>query len=451
MPGTMSTSGMPEKVSIPAGVVPDPAERGLREDVLLMVGAKVGTLVLAAITTVILARSLGPAGRGSLASVYALMTLLAQLGTFGIASANPYFAAREPEMRARIAGNSLWLAAVLGPLMAVVGILVKVLAPHAFGDVSWPEMAVGMFAVPVMLSSLFLQSILLADGRTVLYNGVALGAALLTVLLLVTVLPLAGGGVLPALSLMVAPQVAALVIYMAAMRRHGRLLRPLDAALARRMVGYGARAYVVTLIAYMLIRIDLLLVNGIQGPTAAGQYSIAVALADALYLLPVSVSVNLFARLARGSADRELSLGVFHLVAFGYLIVCAVVAPLAGPAITLMFGAAYQPAIALFLWLLPGVYCLGLLTVIAYHFAANGMPRELILVWGPGLALNLALDIALLPHHDTYVASIASTLAYAIVLILHLRLFARNLGGWAPLRPTVAGTASLMRLALRRG
>jgi O-antigen/teichoic acid export membrane protein len=441
---------MSSGTSAPPVAVRPKTERALRSDVLLMLGAKLCVLVLGAATTVILARSLKPVGRGSLASVYALMTLLAQLGTFGVVSANPYFAAREPQLRARIAVNSLWLASVLGPVMAAVGIALKLLAPGVLADVSWAELSVGMLAVPIMLGSLFMQSILLADGRTVLYNGVEVGAALLTVALLATILPLAGGGVLLALTLLVGPQVAALVLYASAMRRYGHLLRLPDGALVRRMVGYGARAYLVTLVAYLLIRIDLLLVNGIQGARAAGQYSIAVALADALFLLPATVSINLFARVARGSADREASLRVFHLVAIVFLLVCALAAVLAGPAITLMFGAAYHPAIALFLWLLPGVYCLGALNVIAYHFAANGMPWALIRVWIPGLAVNLGLDIALLPHHGTYIASIASTAAYAIVLALHLRMFARDVGGWSRLRPTVAGTVSALRLAAGR-
>jgi O-antigen/teichoic acid export membrane protein len=207
---------------------------------------------------------------------------------------------------------------------------------------------------------------------------------------------------------------------------------------------------VVTLLAYLLIRIDLLLVNAIQGSKAAGQYSVAVALADGLYLLPMSLSVNMFARLARG-ADRELSVRVFHLVAVGFLVVCAIAAALAAPAIRFLFGPAYHPAISLFLWLLPGVYCLGVLNVIAYHFAGHGLPKELALVWVPGLAINLVLDLTLLPDHGTYIASIASSAAYALVLVLHLRMFARWLGGWSLLRPTVAGTASTLRLALRRG
>jgi O-antigen/teichoic acid export membrane protein len=438
------------QATCPPVAAPPVVDRGIRSDVLLMLGAKLCVLVLGAATTVIIARSLGPAGRGSLATVYALTTLLAQLGTFGIASANPYFAAREPHLLGRIAGNSLWLAGALGPAMAAVGVLVKLVAPGALTDISWPELSVAMLAVPVMLSSLFLQSILLAEGRTVLYNGVDVGTALLTVVLLSIVLPVAGGGVLLALSLLVGPQVLALLVYVSAMRRHGRLLRPPDRPLARRMIGYGARAYVVTLLAFLLIRFDLLLVNGIQGAKAAGQYSIAVALADALDLLPLAICVNLFARLARGTADRDVSLSVFHLIAVGYLIVCALGALLAGPAITLLFGHAYHPAISLFLWLLPGMYCFGLLNMIAYYFAAQGMPRELILVWIPGLALNLALNLLLLPHHGTYIASLASSVAYALVLVLHLRMFARDLGSWSPLRPTLAGTASIVRLVLRR-
>jgi O-antigen/teichoic acid export membrane protein len=425
-------------------------ERGLRGDVLMMLGAKGCVLVFGAAATVIVARSLGPAGRGSLAATFALMTLLVQLGTFGIASANPYFVAREPHLRARVATNSLWLAGVLGPLMAGVGIAVKLVAPGALGDISWPELLVGMLAVPVMLSAVFLQSILLAEGRIVLYNGIDASVALITVVLLIVVLPLAGGGVLLALSLLIAPQVGALAVYVSAARRQGPILRLPDRVLARRMIGYGARAYVVTLLAYLLIRIDLLLVNGIQGPHAAGQYSIAVALADALDLLPLAVCVNLFARMARGTADREMSLGVFQLIAVGYLFVCVLAGLLSGPAITLLFGPAYHPAIALFLWLLPGVYFFALLNMIAYHFAARGMPRAIVVVWIPGLALNLALNLLLLPHHGTYIASLASSLAYALVLVLHLRLFARDLGGWGRLRPTFSGTASLVRLAMRR-
>jgi O-antigen/teichoic acid export membrane protein len=436
--------------SRPVDAAPAAGGHGLRDDVVLTLVAKLSVLALGAATTVILARALGPSGRGALAATVALMTLLVQLGTLGIASANPYFAAREPAARARIAGNSLWLAAIVGSLMATAGVALKAFVPGSLADVSWAQLALGMVAVPFALCSVFMQNIALGEGRISLYNGVEVGSGALTVALIATVFQLAGGGVLLALALMLAPQLAALAVYASAASRHGRILRRPDRALARRMLGYGARAYVITLLAFMLIRFDLLLVNGIQGSRAAGQYSIAVALADALYLLPAAVALNLFARVARGAADRNVSLAVFQLVAVGYLLVCAVAAAAAGPVIALLFGSNYRPAASLFLWLLPGVYCLGVLEVLANHFAAHGMPRELVLAWLPGLLVNLAVNLVLLPSHGTYVASIASSVAYAIVLCLHLRLFAREFGGWASLRPTVAGTGSLLRTVVRR-
>src|SRR5581483_7006912 len=137
---------------------PPPApQRGLRADALLMLGSKGAVLVFGAAATVIVARSLGPAGRGSLAAAYALMTLLAQLGTFGVASANPYYAAREPRERGGIAANSLWLGAVFGSAMLAAGVGLKLVAPGALPNIGWPALAVALGAVPMVLASKFLQ------------------------------------------------------------------------------------------------------------------------------------------------------------------------------------------------------------------------------------------------------------------------------------------------------
>ena len=86
----------------------------LRTDVLLMLGAKGAAMVLNVVSTVIIARALGVEGRGAVAVAFSLTLLLVQLGTFGMVTANPYFAARDAAARSRIVANSLWLAAVLG-------------------------------------------------------------------------------------------------------------------------------------------------------------------------------------------------------------------------------------------------------------------------------------------------------------------------------------------------
>jgi lipoyl(octanoyl) transferase len=46
-----------------------------------------------------------------------------------------------------------------------------------------------------------------------------------------------------------------------------------------------------------------------------------------------------------------------------------------------------------------------------------------------GLALNVAINIALLPSEGTYIASLTSSLTYALLLVLHIHMFAPEAGG----------------------
>src|SRR6266550_4220894 len=82
------------------------SERRLRSDVFLMFGSKVIVTVLNVAASIIVARALGPTGRGTVAVAIALTMLLVQLGTFGLTSGNPYFAAKDPGARGAIVANS---------------------------------------------------------------------------------------------------------------------------------------------------------------------------------------------------------------------------------------------------------------------------------------------------------------------------------------------------------
>ena len=107
-------------------------------------------------------------------------------------------------------------------------------------------------------------------------------------------------------------------------------LRALDFELWRRMLGYGSRIYVAILVSFLVIRVDLFLVNSIVGREEAGVYSIAAALADGMFVLPMVIGLNLFPRVARGD-PTQASAEVFRSIAVLYGLFCLVTVPLAGP------------------------------------------------------------------------------------------------------------------------
>src|SRR5436853_3085377 len=135
--------------------------RRLRTDVFMMIGSKFGALALNVIGSVIVARALGTSGRGVLAVGYSLALILIQVGTFGVLTANPYFAAREPESRARIVTNSLWLAVVLGALLIGAGAALREIAPHVTRGLTWAQLLIALAGIPLSLANQFLHSILL--------------------------------------------------------------------------------------------------------------------------------------------------------------------------------------------------------------------------------------------------------------------------------------------------
>ena len=57
-----------------------------------------------------------------------------------------------------------------------------------------------------------------------------------------------------------------------------------------------------------------------------------------------------------------------------YGALCVVSFVLAGPAIRLIYGPQFHAAIELYLWLVPGVFCLGMLSILSQHFAGRGFP-----------------------------------------------------------------------------
>ena len=442
---------MHETAESPASQTPAAAggtQRSLGSDVILTYASKVIVMALTLGMTVLVARALGPGGRGQVAVALALTLTLVQLGTLGLVAANPYFAARDHAAVGRLVTNSLWFAVAAGTVLIAVGVVFKAEFTGATRGLGWAEIFAALIAIPLALATFMLQSVLLGQGRTVAYNGVELGQAALVFCVLAVGLFALDFGVLEVLITLAGGYLVGVAGSIALLRRHLHpSLRP-DVSLARETLKYGLRIYVATLLAFLVIRVDVFLVNSYLGSVEAGLYSVVVALAEGIYLLPTVVGLNLFPRVARG-APVEGSASVFRIMFVLYGAVCLISVPLAAPGIELVFGSEFSEAAELYYWIVPGVFCLGMLTILSQHFAGRGFPIEAALVWVAGLAINLAINVAFLSKEGTYIASLASSVAYGLLLVLHMRIFAREAGGYRSLVPSIREASTFMRDLVR--
>jgi stage V sporulation protein B len=419
-----------------------PPSKPLAPDVLLTLANKVGVLLLNVAGTVVVTRTLGPSGRGAIAIAISFALLLIQFGTFGLQSANPFFVARDPRNLSRAVVNSVWLALMLGLLLAGAGAMVKVAFPATLRGLDWLDMAIVLCGVPPLLASILLQSLLLATGRMVAYNGVELTVAALVFLGLLVGLAVFDIGVTGAIAVMVGFNIVACLCYLILLRGEvSQVMRP-DQDLMARMFRYGFRIYITAVLAYAVGRINLLLVNSYLGTSAAGQYSIGIAIAESMHLLPSVVAQNLFPRVARGEHHGQTAT-VFRSLALLYALLCLLTVPVVGPGIQLLYGHAFAPAATIYLWLLPGIFAYGMLNVLSYHFAGRGFPLEAMLIWIPGLVINLAIVTIFLSTGGVHIAALAASVSYTVILLMHMRLFAKESGGYRSLLPHPRETLGL--------
>jgi O-antigen/teichoic acid export membrane protein len=206
--------------------------------------------------------------------------------------------------------------------------------------------------------------------------------------------------------------------------------------------------YVTGMLAYVVIRLDVLLVNGYLGQAETGYYSLAVALSDMICVFPLVVAVNLFPRAARGASD-ETSAEILRSTALLFAGVCLLTAVLAQTLIRILYGPEFLPAAELFWWLAPGTFAIGVLNILAHHFAARGYPVRLMVYWLLALILNVGINIVFLPSQGTYIASLSSSITYVVLLALHARMFAGQVGGYRAIVPRVSETVRMVRTAVR--
>lgn len=383
--------------------------------------------VLEGTASILVARYVGPAGKGTLAVLGVIAGLATQMGNVGLHAATTYFAARERETLPRIAWASLVLAPGIG-LVLVLGLGGAIsLFPTLVPNIPALLIAATLLGIPFAFLQLFFQNILLGQQRIGAYNLLDVGGKAIALPMALVILLILGGGVQ---ELVVTGVLVSVVMATIAVRLAFRGVSTpfvFDRPLLWRMLTYGLRSYVACLLAFLIIRSDMLLVNYFLGAAEAGVYAVAVNLADLLLVFPTAVGAMLFPRIsAQPKDDGTLTAAACRHTAAGMVVLCVGAGILAQPLIPLVYGRAFGGSVAPFLLLLPGVLALSLETIFMNDLAGRGMPPIVIVVPGVGLLLNLGLNLAFLPRFGLLAAAASSSVAYSAMLAIAWTAFARH-------------------------
>ena len=155
----------------------------LVKSVSISLAAKLVSFIIAFPTSIIIARYLGPSGKGTFAVLATITGMTLQLGNLGFHSSSAYFSAKNKERISQIAGILIMFGLTIGIVSGIgIATLSLIFPKIVLGKVPYIFLLITLAGLPFAFISLFLQNLLLGMQKIYEYNFIDLAARFLTLL-----------------------------------------------------------------------------------------------------------------------------------------------------------------------------------------------------------------------------------------------------------------------------
>ncbi|NDJ74689.1 MAG: oligosaccharide flippase family protein, partial [Chloroflexi bacterium] len=213
------------------------------------------------------------------------------------------------------------------------------------------------------------------------------------------------------------------------------LFQPLDFGLMWHMMGESWPLMINHLLATVFFKIDVVLMEAINGKTIVGQYSTAYKWLDALNIIPAFLTMALLPVMARQAQDnrpglrRNYGLAV-KLLVMTALPVAVVTTFIAEPLVRVLGGPQYLPAggiaLQIMIWSIP----LGWInSVTNYVIVALNRQRTLVIAFVIGVTFNITTNVVFLPIYSYKAAAVITIFSELSLMLAFAWIIRQEVGG----------------------
>ena len=431
------TSAVPPVVATPAGPPDEPGAptRALRRGLLLAL-LRGSQYLLLFVAGVVVARELGPELRAQYALSLALGSGVWILINLSLPEAAGRLLARREASLAQLARILYAASLVLGVLGMTVVVAIGMLARGSFLEhASTTAIVLGGLIVPLTLVQQVSVGLLTRVGAFGAYGWSCALTGLMQlalVVLLAVTLALTPEYALAVAVLALAIRAIALAVAVARHTAIGAVGLTPDGSrgIVWRLLKIGLTLHPAYIALALTLRLDLFLVSALSDSRAVGLYSLATSLAEILFL--VSWTMTESALRTQTEADEaaaaRYTLWVSRQVLSVTLPAAVVVSLLAYPLIAGLYGREWIGSVVPLIILTCAAVAFSLEGPIRVMMIRIAPPSTIAFAAGIGTAVNVALNLALIPVLGISGAALASVASYWLYLCLLLLAFRRATG-----------------------
>jgi PST family polysaccharide transporter len=391
--------------------------REIIENTGWLFGLRIVRIIFAIFVTAWVARYLGRENYGILNYGLAFMGLFSPLAVLGLQGLVVRDIVREPEAKDEILGTT-FLLRLAGGVLAMLLVLVAIRFVRA--EEPLVRLVTGIVSVILVFRSFDSIDIWFQSQVRSKYTVIARSSALavghmLKIAAILTGKPLVAFAVIAVID--AAAGGAGLVI---AYRIQGQRIRRwrFSAARARELLSQCWSLVLTGTLAIIYLKIDQVMLGGMAGDAEVGVYSTAVRLSEVWYFIPIAITTSVFPALIR-SRERGAEVykarlqQLYDFLAWVAIAVALVFTFAASHVILLLFGEQYRaagPILAVHIW--AGLFVF-LKAALGRWLLNEGEMRFLFISNGLGAAVNILLNLVLIPLYGGMGAALATVVSYA--------------------------------------
>jgi O-antigen/teichoic acid export membrane protein len=402
---------------------------------------RVVMLPLTIVTSILVARVLGPNARG----IYGFLALIGGFALpilmLGSGASATYFISSKRFRAADIFVTCITIGFLQGTLGALLLVTLWVTGLLGTTASATPASLIipALIALPLQGAINMGTRVALGDSWFALNNRVMFATSLCTGLSMLLLVVVLGWGVQGAVfGIVVNNSLLFTGILIASLRRY-RPRFALNWTYLRESWQYAVKAWITDLAVTTNLRLDQWVLGMAKNPVVLGIYGPAVVISEMLWMIPDSLGFVLFNKIAAArnpEEQAELIERLNRLIFWIMALACGALAHFGPLAIRLLYGANYAASAEPLAILLVGTVALTISKMLTKYFAGTGAPHHSGTAVVVGAIVGFALYAPMIRMYGAAGAAMAHSASYLAAAVTSVFIYRRLV---APRRPNLFG------------
>jgi O-antigen/teichoic acid export membrane protein len=199
-------------------------------------------------------------------------------------------------------------------------------------------------------------------------------------------------------------------------RQLGPLRPRVQESVWRDSLRFGLAIHPGIILLLLHLRLDLFLLQSLRGLEEVGIYSLAVMLAETLWLVPDAFALAATPHQVRASnvEDAAVTLRAARINVAVTAGLSLILAALAIPLVARVYGPAFSPAVPALWALLPGIVAMAAQRSCGVFLVKRNRPWLISGILGPAVGINVLANLVVIPRWGAVGAALASSVSYAV-------------------------------------